>query len=95
MNSSRWKYIAIAVSVAFATFLVVLLLINITERKSEARVTYQPLVNLTEDTVDPAEWGKNFPREYEGFKQTAEAGPTLRTHFGGSDGFRSLTQIRV
>ena len=32
MNSSRWKYIAIAVSVAFATFLVVLLLINITER---------------------------------------------------------------
>ena len=90
MNSSRWKYIAIAVSVAFATFLVVLLLINITERKSEARVTYQPLVNLTEDTVDPAEWGKNFPREYEGFKQTAEAGPTLRTHFGGSDGFSKL-----
>ncbi len=90
MESSRWKLIAIAASAAFITVLVALLLVNIFERKQEARQTYVPIVNLTEDTVEPAEWGKNFPHEYDGFRLTATTGPETRTRFGGSDAFEHL-----
>jgi nitrite reductase (cytochrome c-552) len=90
MPSSRWKYIAITSLVALAAFGVTLLLININQRKQEAREPYLQIVNLTEDTVEPAEWGKNFPREYDGFKRTADAGPELKTTYGGSDGISHL-----
>ncbi|MGE5647456.1 MAG: ammonia-forming cytochrome c nitrite reductase subunit c552 [Acidobacteriota bacterium] len=75
---------------ALAAFGVTLLLININERKQEGRQTFLPIVQVTEDTTDPAEWGKNFPREYDGFKRTSESGPEARTRYGGSDGFQKL-----
>jgi nitrite reductase (cytochrome c-552) len=90
MESSRWKLLAIAASAAFATVLVAVLLVNIFQRKQEARQTYVQIAMLTEDTVEPAEWGKNFPREFDGFKLTATSGPETRTHFGGSDGISHL-----
>ena len=40
-----------------ATFGITALLMNVSERKREARQTHFELVKLTEDTVDPAEWG--------------------------------------
>ena len=42
---------------------------NIETRKEEARQMVFRIVNLTEQTVDPAEWGKNFPRQYDGYKR--------------------------
>ena len=92
MESSRWKYIAIIASAALATILIALLLVNIFQRKQEARQSYVAVTNLTEDTVEPAEWGKNFPREYDGFKMTAVTGPETRTRFGGSEAFQRLDQ---
>src|SRR4029079_13994479 len=65
------------------TFGIVMLLMNINERKQEAREHYLKVVELTEDTVDPAEWGKNFPRQYDGYKAIAEN--TTRTRYGGSE----------
>jgi nitrite reductase (cytochrome c-552) len=62
---------------------------NINERKQEARQTYFPLANLTEDTVDPAEWGKNFPRQYDGYRRTVD---TERTRYGGSEAFQKLDE---
>lgn len=90
MTSSRWKYVALTSMSALAAFGVTLLLININERKQEGRQTFLPIVQVTEDTTDPAEWGKNFPREYDGFKRTSESGPEARTRYGGSDGFQKL-----
>lgn len=87
MKSSRWTYISLSAAVAAATFLITLLLMNVRERKQEAQQTHLELARLTEDTIDPAEWGKNFPREYDGFKRTAD---TQRTKYGGSEAFSHL-----
>ncbi len=87
MRSSRWTYIALSAAVASATVLVTLLLINISERKQEGRQAYLELARLTEDTIEPGEWGKNFPREYDGYKRTVD---TQRTKYGGSEAFSKL-----
>ena len=39
-----------------------------------------PAVSLTEQTVDPAEWGKLFPRQYEDYLRTSER---TGTKYGG------------
>jgi nitrite reductase (cytochrome c-552) len=49
-----------------------LLYANIVQRKNEAESTVLRIVNLTEATTDPAEWGKNFPRQYDGYIRTAD-----------------------
>lgn len=59
------------------------LLVNIAERKQEAKNTYVRLVDVTEDDVDAAKWGTNWPREYDGYKRTSE--PT-HTKYGGGAG---------
>ncbi len=56
------------------------LLVNIWQRKQEAKNPYLRFVNVTEDTTDPAEWGKNWPREFEGYQRTVNAS---RTRYGG------------
>ncbi|MCC6586992.1 MAG: ammonia-forming cytochrome c nitrite reductase subunit c552 [Bryobacterales bacterium] len=89
MKSSRLLYILAIALTAVATFLIVALLMNITQRKQEATQTYLPLANITEDTVDPEEWGKNFPREFDGYKRTVD---TARTKYGGSEAFQKLDQ---
>jgi len=39
------------------------LLVNIVERKQEGRNPYHRVVKLTDETEDPAVWGKNFPQQ--------------------------------
>ena len=72
--------------VAFASFaaavLGLALLTNIMERKNEARNPFFRVVELTDDTVDPAEWGKNFPMQYDSYRRTADQ---TRTRYGGSE----------
>jgi nitrite reductase (cytochrome c-552) len=87
MKSSLWTHLGLSAAVAVATFGIALLVLNVQDRKREARETHFELVPLTEDTVDPAEWGKNFPREYDGYKRTVD---TERTRYGGSEGFSHL-----
>ena len=84
---SRAQLIAIIAITALATFGVVALLQNVAQRKIEAKTTYQQMVKIDEDTVDPAVWGKNFPREYDGYKRTVD---TERTRYGGSEAFSKL-----
>ncbi|GBD37245.1 Cytochrome c-552 [bacterium HR36] len=60
---------------------------NIAERKREARETVFRLVELTEDTIDPTEWGKNFPRQYDTYRRTVDI---ERTKHGGSEAFSKL-----
>jgi len=57
------------------------LLVNITERKQEAKHAFVKLVEVGENDVDPAKWGTNWPREYDGYKRTSE--PTGTKYGGG------------
>src|ERR1035437_7997906 len=59
------------------------LLVNIAERKQESKNSYVKLVEVTENDVDPAKWGTNWPREFDGYKRTSE--PT-HTKYGGGWG---------
>jgi len=43
-----------------------ILLVNIFERKQEARNPFYRVVELTDEREDPAVWGKNFPLRYDG-----------------------------
>jgi nitrite reductase (cytochrome c-552) len=59
-----------------------ILLVSIFQRKQEAKNPFFRVVELTEETTDPAVWGKNFPMQYDDYKRTVDQ---ERTRFGGSE----------
>jgi nitrite reductase (cytochrome c-552) len=75
----------IAVTAAVTTGIVALLM-NIVQRKDEAREHFLKVVELDEDTIDPAVWGQNFPREYDSYLRTAD---DARAPRGGSEAIPS------
>lgn len=78
-----------AVVTMVVAFGVAALLVNIFERKQEARNPFFRVVELTDETEDPEIWGKNFPLQYDGYKSTVDM---TRTKFGGSEAMpRSVT----
>ena len=80
--------LAVAMLVVIAaTAGVTALLVNVFERKNEAREPYTRLVEVTEDTTDASQWGINFPRQYDSYMKTAL--PTA-TRFGGHGGSEAL-----
>jgi nitrite reductase (cytochrome c-552) len=56
--------------------------VNIFEHKQEARNPFYRVVELTDETVDPEIWGKNFPLQYDGYRRTVDQ---TRTRYGGSE----------
>jgi nitrite reductase (cytochrome c-552) len=72
----------VVVVTAIITIAVLALLINIFERKQEAKNTFVRVVDISDQTEDPATWGKNFPSEYEGYLRTTEMRKTM---YGGSE----------
>ncbi len=91
MKKSRsiptWGFILIAGILALLTVGVLLLLQNINTRQQEAKQQPMQTVQLTEETLDPAIWGKNYPNEYDSYKRTVDV---ERTKFGGSEAFSKL-----
>jgi nitrite reductase (cytochrome c-552) len=85
----RVLYASTILAAAVATVLVLLLFTNIMERKEEAKQHVFQVVDLTEDTLDPVEWGKNYPRQYDGYRRTVDI---ERTRHGGSDAFQKLDE---
>lgn len=77
-------YLLVVVLIAVATIGVMLLQENIARRKEEAKQVVFKLVDLNEQTIDPAQWGKNFPRQYDGYQRTSEKTGTAYGG-GGSD----------
>ena len=69
----------VAAGVAFG---VAALLVNIFERKQEARNPFFRVVDLDDETEDPAIWGKNFPQQFDAYQRTVDM---VRTRFGGSE----------
>lgn len=80
-NFSVPKLLFLTGIVAAATFGVVALLVNIFERKYEARAPFVKVVEVSEVSSDPAPWGLNFPLQYESYLKTVD---TSRTEHGGS-----------
>lgn len=83
---SRTFGLKMVILVAFVSFAAAILglalLTNIMERKQEARNPFFRVVELTDDTEDPAVWGKNFPLQYDSYLRTVDQ---QRTRFGGSE----------
>ncbi|HSC29737.1 MAG TPA: ammonia-forming cytochrome c nitrite reductase subunit c552 [Vicinamibacterales bacterium] len=71
-----------AVAAALVTLGVVALLVNIFERRQEARNPFYRVVELTDDITDPSVWGKNFPLQYDQYLRTVDQ---VRTRYGGSE----------
>lgn len=76
------KLVWITIGAAAATVALVALLVNIFEHKQEAKSPFYRVVEITDDTEDPAIWGKNFPLQYDAYKRTVDQ---VRTRFGGSE----------
>lgn len=67
---------------AVAGVILTKVLVSIFERKVEAKNPFYRVTELTEQTEDPAEWGKNFPQHYDDYKKTVDQ---TRTRYGGSE----------
>ena len=80
-------YAAVAAVAALFTIALLLLWQNIRERKEEARRHVFKIADLSEDTIDPAAWGRNYPRQYDSYRRAVDP---ERTRHGGSDAFQKL-----
>lgn len=88
-GNTKIIYLLTIVVVAAATVGIVLLLENVSQRKEEAKQHVFRVVEITEDTIDPVVWGKNFPRQYDGYRRTVDK---ERTRHGGSEAFEKLDE---
>lgn len=64
-------FLVVAAAFATGTVLAMAMFGNISKRKAEATSTVLKIADITETTIDPAEWGKNFPRQYDGYIRTS------------------------
>ncbi len=85
-------FITVTIVAATAVVAGIALLVNIFERKAEALNPYVRMVEVTEDITDPAEWGKNWPKQYDSYKRTAL--PT-KTKYGGHGGNEALPEQKI
>jgi nitrite reductase (cytochrome c-552) len=74
--------ILVAIVSGAVAFFAAYMLTNIFERKQEARTPVVRVVDIDDNTADPAEWGKNFPLHYDDYIKTVEM---EQTTYGGSE----------
>lgn len=79
MGKSVWLWVGLT---AVGTAVGAGLLVNIFERKQEAKNPFFRVAELTEQTDDPEVWGRNFPQHYADYLRTADQ---TRTRYGGSE----------
>ena len=78
---ARWYFLAALVG-ALAMAGLAGLLTSIFSRQQEARNPFYRVVTLNDTIDDPAEWGRNFPLQYEDYRRTVDQ---VRTRYGGSE----------
>ena len=87
---SRGAVLTVAIVAMLGAAALAALLVNITQRKQEAQQTFFRVVEVTDETTDPAIWGKNFPMQYDAYLRTVDQ---QRTRYGGSEALpRSPTE---
>lgn len=77
-----WRITGAVLVAVLATAAVAALLVNIFERKQEAKSTFFSVVELNENIDDPAVWAKNFPLQYDDYLKTVDQ---TRSRYGGSE----------
>jgi nitrite reductase (cytochrome c-552) len=82
--------VTVALFSAMAASAAVALLLNIHERKDEGKNPFFRVVDLDEETQDPATWGKDFPQQYDSYLKTVEE---VRTRFGGSEAMPRVPSV--
>jgi nitrite reductase (cytochrome c-552) len=82
MKRYSLRFVILVALVVMVTVLGLALLVNIFQRKQEARNPFFRVVELNDDTVDPSIWGKNFPLQYDDYLKTTDQ---VRTRYGGSE----------
>ena len=80
---SKTPLIVAIVLTALITFGIVALLVNIFQRKQEAKNPYVRLVEVDENTTDPRVWGTNWSRQFDSYSRTVDR---THTRYGGSEG---------
>jgi nitrite reductase (cytochrome c-552) len=78
----RRRFVFLFLGSLLVTIGVLALLMNIFERKQEAKNPFFRVVELTDLTDDPETWGKNFPLQYDAYQRTVDQ---TRTRYGGSE----------
>lgn len=79
---SRKTLLLTGLAAALAAAGATAMLVNIFERKQEARNPFYRVIELNDTIDDPALWGKNFPMQYDAYLRTVDQ---ERTRFGGSE----------
>ena len=79
--------LAAAVAGGAAAVFALLMLVNIFEKKQEAKNPFFRVVELNDGIDDPAVWGKNFPQQYDAYLRTVDQ---QRTRFGGSEALATI-----
>jgi nitrite reductase (cytochrome c-552) len=80
-------YIVATAIIALVTAGVLLLMQNISERQREGQRDAFRVVPLSEDVVDPKQWGLNYPMQYDAYLRTVDV---ERTRYGGSEAIQKL-----
>ncbi|HEU4366367.1 MAG TPA: ammonia-forming cytochrome c nitrite reductase subunit c552 [Candidatus Krumholzibacteria bacterium] len=78
----RRRFVVIFLGAMLLTVATLALLMNIFERKQEAKNPFFRVVELTDTTEDPEIWGRNFPLQYDAYRRTSDQ---VRTRYGGSE----------
>jgi len=69
------------------------MLLNIQQRKDEALAYPLNVVEISDTELDPAVWGKNYPREYSSWLKTQQ--DDAPTAYGGSQPFDKLERYPI
>src|SRR5262245_33268334 len=85
-------YLGSMILVGVLTIAVTMLWQNIANRKQEAEQHAFRVVALNDDLLDPAEWGKNYPRQYELYLRNQEL---AETKYGGGVNFQKIDKYPV
>jgi len=88
----KWPYVALTVCFALGAAAATAIVLSVAERKAEGMQPFVRVVEVTEDTTDPAVWGKNWPRQYDSYLLTAQS---TRTRFGGHGGSEALPAEKI
>jgi nitrite reductase (cytochrome c-552) len=85
-SAGRWRVkllLTVAIVACVLVFALAALITTIFKRKAEALNPYVRLVEVTENTTDPVQWAKNWPRQYDAYRRTVDQ---THTRYGGSEG---------
>jgi nitrite reductase (cytochrome c-552) len=77
---------------ALVTFVLTALLMTMFDRKQEAKNPYVRVVDVDDNTTDPAVWGSNWPRQLDGYSRTVDQ---THTRYGGSDGSPTESRLKI